>query len=94
METPEIGDRVRVRSTAGCDEEGTCHGYHPYIKGLVGTIVPPFAHVNPPPSHPWVVDFGFDLSHGVIKFGPKLDTFPTKAYFAASELELVKGATP
>ena len=82
METPEIGDKVRVVSTADCDGEGLWHGYHPYVKGLEGVIVPNLSHVDAPDHHPWRVDFGRNLSPP--------DTTPiTWSYFKASELVLM-----
>ena len=79
METPEIGDKVRVRSVVACDGEGVSHGYNPYVKGLVGVILPRLFHVGPPEGHPWRVVFLGDDA-------PRL-----WQYFAASELELLEG---
>ena len=83
METPEIGDHVRIRSVLECERQGKYHGYDRYVKDLVGVIVPRFAHVPPPLDHPWRVDFGYDLSHGKVK-PPH-----TSQYFSASEMEWI-----
>jgi len=53
METPEVGDRVRIVNVR-CYEQGLSHGMHKFIEGLEGTILP---CPNPAPyhNHPWRV---------------------------------------
>ena len=82
METPEIGDRVRVKSVVECDGEGKSHGYHPEVKGRTGTIILPYANVAPPADHPWRVRFDMPIT-------TKYPHQPSQ-YFAASELELIQ----
>ena len=81
METPEVGDRVRVKGTAGCEHEGAAHGMHPFVKGKLGIIIPPYSHVDPPEHHPWRVLFDEPI---VIKLITQ-----SSQYFAARELDLV-----
>ncbi len=74
METPEVGDRVRVVS-ALCYEQGEAHGLNRFVQGMVGTILPcpnPTGYID----HIWRVRL--DGSPGLIP-----------QYFAASELELM-----
>ena len=79
METPQVGDWVKIRSVALCPDEGSAHGYHPYVKGLEGVIVRRLDHVPPPRSHPWRVVF----------LNPPVELRPGWAYFKATELDLM-----
>ena len=85
METPEIGDKVRVKSVVMCEGEGLYHAHNPWVKGRIGVIIPRLWHVAPPPSHPWRVEFTGGTN--------KLLTRPSWQYFAAAELELIEGAS-
>ncbi len=80
METPEIGDIVRIKSVVGCSGEYKAHGMNPYVQGQVGIVVPPRRYVSPPTDHPWRIQFkgGFE-------------GLPFYSYFVASELELIAG---
>jgi len=66
-----------------CDGEGKYHGYHPYMKGLEGVIVPSLSHVPAPTGHPW----------RVVYITPNQQR-PGWGYFKASELDLIQEATP
>ena len=85
METPEIGDKVRVKSVFMCNEEGFAHGYNPLVAGRIGIIIASASHVLPPPGHPWRVKFSGGTN--------KLVTRPNWQYFAAAELELLEGGS-
>ena len=82
METPEIGDKVRVKSVLMCNGEGFYHDYNPVVKGRVGVIIPGAPNVLPPRDHPWRVEFTGGTN--------KLHTRPNWQYFAAAELELIE----
>ena len=85
METPEIGDMVRVKSVVMCERQGLDHGYNPLVEGRIGVIIPRLWHVAPPPSHPWRVQF-----LAVINMPSPISYWQ---YFAAAELELIEGAS-
>ena len=82
METPEIGDKVRIGSVRLCERQMLAHGFHAYVEGLEGVVIAFLEHNRgEDEGHPWRVDFGRNLS-------PPGTTPLTWQYFAASELEL------
>ena len=83
METPEIGDKVRVKSVVMCEGEGLYHGCNPWVKGRIGVIIP--SRWAPPLCHPWRVEFTGGQN--------KLSTRPNWQYFTAAELELLEGGS-
>jgi len=73
METPIIGDKVRINITPECDGEYIRHGIRPYVQWQEGHIV---GYARCPDDHRWRVEYQIPggAAHG---------------YFKASELELV-----
>ena len=78
---------VRVLSVVMCERQGLDHGYHPWVKGRIGVITLSAPHVPPPPGHPWRVEF----TGGPNELQER--PIPNRQYFAATELELVEGAS-